>query len=271
MKITLILFQLLFSLVLQAQVTKVEHFYASSPQAVKLFHVFQHDFQLPIVWNFQTYGDFASGGVTLGNVVFEFVTYKGIAETKFEGIALESKQHIEDFVSMLDAAGIEHDTIQPNTFVNKNGVLVGWSNMVIKNVLPEEAGLFICDYKERERIFSGRKSASDTLRINDGGPLGLIELKEIGVHTTNYQQHKKNLLQLPGVKNDGSLFSFSYGPSIRLVDADNNGTQKIIIKVRSLAAAKSFLQSKQMLGNVGINSIYILPEAIEGLQVELVE
>ena len=47
--------------------------------------------------------------------------------------------------------------------------------------------------------------------------------------------------------------------------------KKIIIKVRSLAAAESFLQSKQMLGNVGINSIYILPEAIEGLQVELVE
>ncbi len=36
-----------------AQITKIEHFFASSPQAEKLFHFFSKDLGLPVVWNFK--------------------------------------------------------------------------------------------------------------------------------------------------------------------------------------------------------------------------
>ena len=60
----------------QAQVTKIEHFFASSPKPEKLFQFFSKELELPVLWDYQSWGDFASGGVTLGNVAFELVTLR---------------------------------------------------------------------------------------------------------------------------------------------------------------------------------------------------
>ncbi len=193
-----------------AQITKIEHFFASSPQAEMLFHFFSKDLGLPVVWNFQTWTDFSSGGVTLGNVAFELVNYKGVNKTWFDGFALEPRQPVEKFINDLDRSGIGHDTIQANTWTNDKGVFVGWSNLGLMNVLPDESNLFICDYKAREAVLSGRNKAADKLQQLYGGALGIISMKEIVICTTGYMQHRKELQKLPGIKkkSDG-LFVFT--------------------------------------------------------------
>src|SRR5687768_4762836 len=98
---------------LSAQINKIDHFLASSPKAETLFNLFKNKLELPVDWDYKTWGDFSSGAVTLGNVAFEFVYYKGVTKTTFDGVALEPKQTVEEIKNMLDEVKIMHDSIQP--------------------------------------------------------------------------------------------------------------------------------------------------------------
>jgi len=264
---------ILFFAVTKAQVNKIEHFFASSPKAEKLFEFFSKELELPVVWKYQSWGDFASGGVTLGNVAFELVTFKGADTTSFNGIALEPRHHMEEFEKELDKLGIAHDTID-NSNVSKDstGALTGWSLSTPKDLLPYEANLFVCDYKKRQRVADNRKKGADKLKETNGGGLGVILMKEIVVATPEFKKYDERFAKLPGVvKEKDGLFLFSDGPALRLEQDHKNWIAKIVIKVRSLKNAKTFLESKNQLGKVKANSIFILPAAIDGLAIELVE
>ena len=257
---------------LAAQISKIEHFFLSSPKADSLFKLFTTKLGTPIVWDYQVWGDFSSGGVSLGNVAFEFVNYEGVNKTKFEGIALESKQSVEEFIKILDAESIQHDAIQSNTYVAKDGSIAGWSTLSLKNLLPDEAGLFICDYKKRKETYENRKKSSDSLKMNKGGPIGIIFLKEIVIGSSNYSLHKSELTKLPGVITSANdVFSFEQGPAIRLKKSDTNEIQKIILKVFALDVAKQYLKSQNLLEQSSGNGIYINSKTLDGLLIELTD
>jgi hypothetical protein len=273
MKFFLALTVAFISISAKAQVNKIEHFFASSPKAEQLFQFFSKGLELPVVWPYKSWGDFASGGVTLGNVVFELVTFKGADTTSFNGIALEPLHSMEEFEKELDQLGIAHDTID-NSNVSKDttGALNGWSLFTPKDLLPNEANLFVCDYKKRQHIADGRKKAADKLKAVNGGKLGILYLKEIVVSTSDFKKYDEQFARLPGVtKQQNGLFSFRDGPVLRLQLDAKNRISKIVILVKSLKKAKAFLESKKLLGNVNANSIFILPEAMDGLKIELVE
>ncbi len=257
---------------LKAQINKVDHFLASSPKAEILFNLFKNKLQLPVDWDYKSWGDFSSGAVTLGNVAFEFVYYKGVIKTTFDGIGLEPKQSVEEIKNILDEAKVMHDTIEPNTYVNSNGKISGWSNMTLKNLVPDEAALFICDYKEREKIALYRKKSSDSLNYINGGPLGIMFLKEIVIGSTNLSLHKNELAKLPGIKaNQGNLFTFKEGPSIKLTNSNINGFEKIVIKVYSVENTKKYLIAKNLLENSTNDSVFINTNATDGLIIELTD
>lgn len=257
---------------LKGQINKVDHFFASSPKAETLFNLFKTKLGLPIDWDFKVWGDFSSGAVTLGNVAFEFVYYKGVTKTTFEGIALEPKQTVEELKNILDQAKIAHDTIENNTYVTSNGKVSGWANMTLKGLAPDEAGLFICDYKEREKIALYRNKSSDSLKLINGGPLGIMFLKEIVLGSTNLSLHRQELAKLPGVRaSKDNLYTFETGPSIRLANSITNGFEKIIIKVNSVKTAKKYLIEQNLLGNSSGNSVFIDIVATDGLIIELTD
>jgi hypothetical protein len=60
----------------EAFLTGVDHLYVFAEKAniEGLFKVFRDDFGLPQTWAFKDYGGFASGSVSMGNVVLEFAT-----------------------------------------------------------------------------------------------------------------------------------------------------------------------------------------------------
>ncbi len=263
---------LLISNNISAQINKIEHFFAVSPKADSLFSLFNKKLGTPIVWEYKTWGEFSSGAISLGNVAFEFVNYQGVNTTKFEGIALEPKQSIEEFIKLLDSKQIQHDTIESSTYVSKDGSIGGWSNLNLKNLLPDEAGLFICDYKKRKQIYDNRKLSSDSLKSIKGGPLGIIYLKEIVIGSKKYLFHTMELLKHPGIQKDSSsIYSFKEGPAIKLKSSKTNEIEKIVLKVYSLNKAKQYLASKGLLGQSSANSISIDPSAVDGLQIELTD
>ncbi len=154
----------------------------------------------------------------------------------------------------------------------KDGSIGGWSNMNLKNLLPEEAGIFICDYKKRDAILKNRRQAADSLKNKNGGPLGILYLKEIVIGSSNEPFHSLALAKLPGIKKTSNdLFSFNEGPSLRLKNSKINGIEKIVVKVKSIKKARTFLVENNLLGAATTTSIYIDPKVLDGLIIELTD
>lgn len=263
---------LFISIIVDAQVNRIDHFFVSSPKAEKLFKLFKEELGLPVAWNYRKYGTYSTGAVDLGNVAFEFVSFDSLTITKFNAIAIEPLQSAKEFMLLLDKNQISHDSIEVNTFTKKNGSVGGWSIINLRDLLPEEAGLFIYDYYDRKEADLAIRSTAAELLKNKGGPLGVILLKEIVVKSVDLTKNKMKLATLPGVSNTMSnVFSFNSGPSIRLVSSKTSGIEKIVILVNSLRNTKNYLAAKKLLGNFSKNSIYMNSNEVEGLIIEFVE
>lgn len=230
---------------LHAQITKVEHFFVTSPVAESLYDFFKTELKAPVLWKYQRWGEFESGGVSLGNTVMEFVNYPGVTSTAFAGIALEPRQTLTELLPILDEIHIRHDTIQSTLFTSADGAVDGWHNMNLYGLLPDEAGLFICDYVRKADVIAHRQKGTEALAALHGGPLGIEYVREIQIGTPEPETYANALTKLPGVRQKMTwLFVFEKGPALRLVKSDKNEITRIVIKVKSQKAAKKFLMSK---------------------------
>jgi hypothetical protein len=126
----------------------VEHFYISSHNALRIFQIFTKKFGLAVVWDYQNWGSFPSGGITMGNVVFELIDGGPEQSQAYYGIALESSQSLKRTVPFLDAMKISHGRISKSS---------QWSAMALTNLLPDKVNLFLCDYNDRDFIAPERK------------------------------------------------------------------------------------------------------------------
>lgn len=257
-------------------VTKVEHFYLVSDDAERLYNLFKDEFHLPVVWAFNSYGDFASGGLTLGNVALEFVSEKGqrggIVGTEFKGIALEPAGDAYAAIAELKRRGILHGEPEADTLTENGQARVGWITVDL-TIPPASAHIFICDYKQREEVAGRRRMASKELATRGGGPLGITSLKEIiiGVTSVNDASGKWRKLLDSEPRGRDPVFAFAGGPKVRLVRAKNEGIQSIVLGVKSVARARLFLNDRRMLVGGTRGRLVIRPGAVGGLRIALVE
>ena len=255
--------------------TKVEHFYLVSDDSEKLYNFFRDELRLPVVWAFNTYGSFASGGLTLGNVVIEFVRGGRFGPTSaamFKGIAFEPAGDADAVAGELTRRGVAHGELSPFKYTQDGQERVGWVTIDLKDFPPAGSHIFICDYKDRDRVAEGRRRASSELATKGGGPLGFVSLKELVVGVKSVREASaawRKLLDAPGPGMD-SVFAFGPGPKVRLVSADAEGIQSIVIGVKSASRARQFLAERRMLGGDG-GQLRIDPSAIGGLNIVLVE
>ena len=165
-------------------IAKVEHVYATTPDAQRLFELFRDSLGLPVVWRFRDYGEFASGGVSLGNVVLELATWRPgpgeVLPTGFGAMALEPGAHTADALAALDRRGIAHGAPDSSVTVDSAGRAHGWVNTWLTGLLPDSVA-FLCDYLDRARVAAGRRAAADSLVRSGGGPLGVTGVWAIDV------------------------------------------------------------------------------------------
>jgi len=257
--------------------TRVDHCFVESNDAEQLFGFCKDKLQLPEVWPFARYGAFASGGLSLGNVVLEFVTFQAASGaapgTAFRGIAFEPMADADAAVLELNRRHIPHGEPEPYKFKQDGRERVGWVTIGLTDMLPANAYIFICDYKDRERIVAGQVAAGQELNRRDGGPSGIDSLKEIVVAVTSVEeaaQKWERLLQASASGVD-PLFALGSGPQIRLVRAESEGIQSVLLRVKSKARAERFLVENQMAGGSDSQHLWIAPSAVGGLRIALVE
>ncbi len=274
MKYLIALIAAITSFAASAQIINVEHFYARSPDAEKLYNFFKQEFELPTVWSFNDWGSWASGGLMLGNTPLEFLRFAKDTSTKtfFAGIALEPTVRVNELKKTYDSLHITYGNVYVDTFT-ENGIKdTAFINLKIKKALPDNIFFFTCDYKYRGEMDTVEMQTADSLKMIQGGSLGIKALKEIVVGCNDVTKYGNELAKLPGIKEESNhLFRFSKGPSIRLVNADNEGIQKIIVEVYSLPKALHFLQQKHLSGTSAGNNLTINPQAINGLLIELTD
>lgn len=231
------------------RINKVEHFYVSSSNAPSVFQILTDQFGLPVVWDYQRWGSFSSGGISLGNVVIELIENQP-EQITYYGIALEPNQSLKSARHFLDSANISHGRI---------GRASQWSTMSLTNLLPEDINLFLCDYHDRERVALNRNSATEKLVKAEGGPLGILFLKEIIIGVEDAAGYENEFAKIPGIVKEANQFNFSEGPSLKLVKSDTPFFA-LSIKVQSIAKAKLELDRLELSTRVTDQGIELISE-----------
>lgn len=119
------------------------------------------------------------------------------------------------------------------------------------------------------------KRAADraTLAACDGGPLGVLSVKEIvaGVKDVEGARERWRDFLGPVVGQSSERIEIADGPAVRLVPANQNAIQTLVLNVSSLKRAETFLAQSGMLGDVKDNQLRIARERVHGLDVRLVQ
>lgn len=106
-----------------------------------------------------------------------------------------------------------------------------------------------------------------------GGPLGVVEAKEVIIAAVDVEAARRLWQKLldPTPSTTSNTWPIGGGPAVRLVPADDNRVQALVIRVASLERAKAFLREKQLLGGDAAGQAAIDPAKIGGLDLRLVE
>ena len=119
-----------------------------------------------------------------------------------------------------------------------------------------------------ERRVRLRKQLTDS----GGGPLGIEAVKEIVIGVTDLEIARglwQKLLD-PARSSGSNAWQVGSGPALRLVKANKNALQELVVSVNSLPRAKAFLRERALLGRAAGEEATIESSKIDGLNMRIV-
>jgi hypothetical protein len=262
-------------------VRQIDHVRIASNEAKELFELLSVTLRLPVVWPMADYGGFASGGVAVGNVNLEIVKDSlaagdtaaagHAAKSRWTGFALEPAP-LETCLRELDARGIPHGAAAPfrKWELGKLPTTL-WKTVGLPTVSSDACEIFFCEYAEDVAV--RRQRQLKELQSRDGGPLAIRSVREIVLGARDVTRARAAWQKLldPIEATAVGVWPVGGGPAIRVVQADRDGIQGLLIEVKSLAAARVFLKSVDLVGGDGPAEVTLGGSQLAGLHVTLVE
>jgi hypothetical protein len=235
--------------------------------------VFTDTLGLLAAWPMAEYPGFSSGGVYAGNINMEVLgtgesgsgarsaqiseivfepcpIQKAASELNGRGIAIS-----EPFSEYMDESG---EKVLLWTDINLNGMSFGSYTIVLTEMSDVT----------RQQLESMMPSVSGPL-----GGVGLKSIKEIVIGCSNIEQSRESWTKLfspIGMLGEDS-WTIGSGPAVHLVSSSDDKIQSMVWRVSSLSEAKTFLESKGMLGEDRGGEITIDPSRVQNLDIRLVE
>lgn len=212
----------------------IDHVYLPADDARALHSVLRDSLGLPEVWAFGSHGGGISGGISLGNVVLEFLERADAPVGPIEGLALWPQVSAEDVQRKLRAVGMGSGRplrMQPAASVTG----AGWIIMGLADF--PEANVFVCEYLDAAGVRQGRERASAALAEISGGALGVIRVREIVIGARDPATQRARWRQLAEPGNDEPLVRFGRGPAVRVVSAERDAVLALVVEVRDPARA----------------------------------
>lgn len=267
MKAIISSFLFLLTFNLHGQVNRIDHFVINTPNSASLIKLLSDELGLPISWQ-----SGENAGISLGNITMECSNYASSEYTL--GIGLEPVQPADEFISSLDAAGVSHGELDPHYGQSEDGTeFLMYTLIDLHKMLPEPAVYtFIVDYNSRDYMQNLQAQAAGQLKNSDGGALGVKQVRELIIATSNYEAYLNQISKLPGVERpEENLYTFPEGPSIRLINTNDEDHFEVVIQVTSLEDAAEQLTARSIVHKKSEHQLEISDQFPDTLSLILTE
>jgi hypothetical protein len=266
-----------------APVQYIDHIMIRSDDPGELFALFSKTLQLPIAWPLADRGGVVSGGIGFGNVNIEAIKFPGQVNdptpTHLVGLALKPLS-LGESLRELERRGITHGAPRPFVSVGPNGArATSFTNVTLKQFSdadrPGDATfqVFLSEYNPVYIDAAARRSRlRDELAARRGGPLGLVRVQEVIIGTADLRGANRTwqLLVAPAPSASVNLWRIGDGPAVRLVQAQRDMMQGLVLAVADLPKARHFLVENGLLGASSETELVVAPSKIRGLNIRLV-
>ena len=268
--------------VVSAPIRQIDHIMIRTGAPRDLYAFFTETLELPVAWPITSpRAGVVTGGVSFGNVNVEAIQFPGQTDgrPRLVGFALEPSV-LEESLSELNRRGITFGERRPITAVAQDGSnKTLWTNVTLRQFSDAESPanatlhIFLSEYSPSYVNVDERRSRLRKQLLDQrGGPLGVVDVKEVVVGTADLERTRSlwQMLLDPARSATSYTWHAGNGPAIRLVSATEDRIQTMVIRVTSLDRAKAFLRDKQLLGAESEEQVAIDPSKIGGLDIRLV-
>jgi len=232
----------------------VDHIMIGGDDPEKYFLLFSQKLSLPVAGPFQQFDTFASGSVSFGNLVVEFGRGPHF-RPGLTGVALDPYS-LPKILAALDSRGVAHTVPAPAYRKDSQGEYLAYTTVGFPILAP--GNVFLCQFNsDMVRRFAGQLSHQERrakylsdLQGRGGGPLGIESVMElvIGVRDLAAGQRGWSILLGPSLAGQEGVWRIGSGPAIHLVASHEDRLMYLRVKVKSVATARAFLKSEQLLG-----------------------
>jgi catechol 2,3-dioxygenase-like lactoylglutathione lyase family enzyme len=264
-------------------IRQIDHIMIRTGDPRQLYAFFAETLQLPIVWQMTSpRAGVMTGGVGFGNVNVEAIQFPGQtdARPRLLGLAFEPSALDQSLVE-LNRRGLTVGERRPLVATGPDGARrTLWTNVTLRQFSDSDSPgdatihLFLSEYSPAYVNVDERRARLRAQLVNSGGgPLGVIEVKEVVIGASDLEAARRLWQKLlePTPSAAPNTWQIGGGPAVSLVPANENGIQALLIRVASLERAKAFLREKQLLGVAAAGQVTIDPSKIGGLDLRLVE
>jgi catechol 2,3-dioxygenase-like lactoylglutathione lyase family enzyme len=264
-------------------IRQIDHIMIRTGDPRELYAFFADTLQLPIAWPLTSpRPGVMTGGVGFGNVNVEAIQFPGQIDPRprLLGLAFEPSALDESLIE-LNRRGLTSGERRPLVAAGPDGSgRTLWTNVTLRQFSDSDSPadatihIFLSEYSPTYLNVAERRARLRAQLVNSGGgPLGVVDVKEVVIGTVDLEMARSLWQRLlnptpPGASNSWQIGD---GPAVRLVPADGNRVQALVIRVASLERAKVFLREKQLLGSDTPGQVTIAPSRIGGLDLRLVE
>lgn len=253
-------------------------------QAEPLFDLFSRVFALPVAWPLQHTAFATYGWVHAGNTDLEFWAAASNSDLPthaqppvVHGFALEPALPLPAAMAGTAALGIQCKPARPFQSTDGCGeVVTNFTNSVLLDLSAAGCCVFWCEWQAQAAIYPWKEAATpaqrrpqhrQALQDGGGGPLGLVGLQAMRMGTPELQMHQRHWQALSGSP-AGHPIALAPGISLDLFRAEHLRIESLTFGVHSLARARAFLTSRQLLQAETADTLWV---ACDGLQIRLVQ
>jgi len=261
-------------------IRQVDHVLVESGDPESLFSLFYDTFKLPEAWPLTENQGFISGGVGTANASIRFFRYatqtkrvnRSTAEAHYAGLALQPYP-LTEALRELRICGIPYDDPEPYISTLPNGSRgTLWTTVSLPSFSRPGMTVFLYEYgKAFLRVEARRQQLGNRLALNNGGPLGVLSIRQIIISAKNLETDTAAWDELLEKKVLTERHGYEIGPVIRLTAGSIDQISEIVFKIKSLDRAKAFLKEHKLLGTSSSKEISIKPSKVQGLKIRLME
>ena len=261
----------------------IDHIMIRTGDPRELYGFFAETLRLPIAWPMTSpRAGVMTGGVGFGNVNVEAIQFPGQtdARPRLLGLAFEPSA-LDDSLIELKKRGLTSGERRPLVAPGPDGSRrTLWTNVTLREFSDSDSPadatihIFLSEYSPAYVDVDERRARLQRQLIDSGGgPLGVRGVKEVVIGAVDVAAARRLWQKLldPTPPVTSNVWPIGTGPAVRLVRANENRLQALLIRVASLERAKTFLRDRQLLGAEGAEHVSIDPSKVGGLDLRLVE